>query len=42
MYKFTLEKINDVAVEEKCEIKISNNFAALKSLDYGDVNISGA
>jgi hypothetical protein len=30
MNKFNLEKLNDVTDEEKYEIKISNNFEALK------------
>jgi hypothetical protein len=37
--RFDLKKLNDVEVEEKCQVEISNRFAALESLDESfDIN----
>jgi len=43
MERFNLEKLNDVEVKERYEVKISNRFATLENLDGGDdMNISRA
>jgi hypothetical protein len=37
--RFNLKKLSEVEVREKCQIRISNRFAALENLhDSGDIN----
>jgi hypothetical protein len=42
MEKFYLKKLNDVDVNEECQVKISNRFAGLENLDDNDVDVNRA
>jgi hypothetical protein len=40
MERFILKKLNDVAVKEECQAKISNTFAGLENFQNDEVGIS--
>jgi hypothetical protein len=40
--RFDLQQLNDVAVKEQYQVKISNKFTALENMDDDDVDIKRA